>query len=266
MNTPKLACPNLFTDVEELKCFALDYGFQGIDWTLCREDLNNYRLEESLFVSAMSKLAPLEVRYHLVFLDNEIGAADCRKASSATAVFHSALELISKVSGRFATVHIGLGIETMRDISWERTIAGLIDLRARAQALGIRLCLENLASGWTGRPSLYEKLIRKTNCWGILDMGHALVCQSVASQAYDIQDFALPHPERILGAHIYHEETSAGHIPPFHYSDLVERLSLLRRLPLCDWWVLELRDEDSLLHTLECVKGYLQAHEARVAI
>lgn len=266
MNGPKLACPNLYPDVVNLKSFALDYGFEGIDWTLRQEDLPKNRAEEAHIMKALSKLAPLEVRFHLFFPDNEPGDADTEKAMSATNIFCAAFDLISKLSGRFATVHVGLGRESMEDVSWERTIDGLAKLKSLARASGIRLCLENLAWGWTSRPELYEKLIRKTNCWGTIDIGHAQVCQSVTSQAYEVEDFAFPHPERILGAHIYHEESATGHIPPRHHSDLDDRLSLLQGLPLCDWWVLELRDEESILQTLDCVRGFLQARAARVAI
>jgi hypothetical protein len=132
--------------------------------------------------------------------------------------------------------------------------------------MGIRICLENLVSGWTGEPEFYEKLLRKTNCRGTLDIGHAHVCSAVKSRAYDVEDFALPHPERILNAHIYHEETSTGHIPPKDASDLEERLHLLERLPLCDWWVLELREEKALLQTLDCVREYLQSRRDRIAM
>jgi sugar phosphate isomerase/epimerase len=154
----------------------------------------------------------------------------------------------------------------MEGISWDETITHLRDVAAKARQHGIRLCLENLARGWTSRPHLYEKLIRKSNCWGTLDIGHAHVCDSIKSQAYDVEDFAVPHPGRILSAHIYHEETAAGHIPPCHYSDLEDRLRLLRRLPLCDWWVLELRQEAALLKTLDCVSEFLETTEARVAV
>jgi sugar phosphate isomerase/epimerase len=265
VNGPKLACPNFDPDVMHLRSFALDYGFHGIDWTLRPEDMPRNRQEETQLIHVISKLAPLELRFHLFFSDNELGDFDVAKAGSAANVFSAALELISKLAGRFATLHVGLGRESMEDVSWEGTIRGLSDLRAKARAAGIRLCLENLAWGWTARPELYEKLLRKTNCWGTLDIGHAHVCPSVRSQAYDVQDFALPHPERILSAHIYHKETAAGHIPPNSYSDLEERLLLLQSLPLCDWWVLELRDEDSLLQTLDCVREFLQAHAASAA-
>ena len=263
---PKLACPNWCQDVINLKSFALDYGFHGIDWTLRPDDLPTNRSEEACFVSAMAGLAPLEVRYHLFFLDHELGDLDAEKARSAMRDFYSALDLISAVSGRYATVHVGLGRDTMEGISWDRTITHLRDVAAKARHHGIRLCLENLVRGWSGMPHLYEKLIRRSDCWGTLDIGHAHVCDSVMSQAYGVEDFALPHPGKILSAHIYHEETAEGHIPPRDYSDIEDRLRLLRRLPLCDWWVLELREEAALLKTLDCVSEFLAITEARVAV
>jgi sugar phosphate isomerase/epimerase len=266
MNHPKLACPNLYPDILNLKSFALDNGFDGIDWTLRLEDLPRNHSEEARFASTISRLAPLEIRFHLFFSDNELGDADEEKAETARNAFCAAFDLISKLSGRYATIHVGLGRESMEDVYWERTIDGLANLRALALTSGIRLCLENLAWGWTSRPDLYEKLIRKARCWGTLDIGHAQVCPSVASKVYDVHDFASPHPARILGAHIYHEEGANGHVPPGQQSDLDERLRLLQELPLCDWWVLELRDEESLLQTLDCVNGFLKAHAVREAV
>ncbi len=266
MNRPKLACPNFYPDVLNLKSFALDYGFQGIDWTLRPEDLPKSPLEERRLVNSLSRLAPLEVRFHLFFPGNELGHADADKAMSAKRTFCAALDLISKVSGRFATLHVGLGRDSMEGISWEGTVGGLREVAAKARQAGIRVCLENLVRGWTGRPDLYEKLIRKTGCWGTLDIGHARVCRSVTDKSHDVEDFALPHPERILSAHVYHEETAAGHVPPGDYTDLVDRLLLLQKLPLCDWWVLELRDETALLQTLDHVREFLSERIACPAV
>lgn len=265
MNDPQLACPNLFPDVIKLKSFALDYGFRGIDWTLRPEDLPENRFEEARLINAVSGLAPLEVRFHLFFPGSELGDADPEKAVSAENTLYAAFDLISKLSGRFATVHVGLGRDSMAGISWHGTLARLRDVVAKARQRGIRVCLENLIGGWTGRPDLYEKLIRKSNCWGTLDIGHAYVCASVTTQAYDVEDFALPHPERILNAHIYHEETAGGHIPPAQSLDLEDRLLLLDRLPLCDWWVLELREEAALIQTLNCVREFLNNRVVRAA-
>jgi sugar phosphate isomerase/epimerase len=266
MNGPKLACLNLYPDVRKLKSFAVDCGFHGIDWTLRPEDLPKNRFEEARLVKALSRLAPLEVRFHLFFLGHEMGNIDAERARSSKHIFYAALDLIGRLSGRYATMHVGLGRDSMEGISWEGTITRLRDVAAKARQCGIWVCLESLVRGWTGRPHLYEKLIRKANCWGTLDIGHAQVCESVTSQTHYVDDFALPHPERILSAHIYHEETSAGHVPPSDYSDLDDRLRLLRGLPLCDWWVLELRDEKSLLQTLDCVRGFLHASAERAAM
>ena len=265
-NRPKLACPNFYPDVLNLKSFALDYGFQGIDWTLRPEDLPKNALEERRLANSLSRLAPLEVRFHLFFPDNELGHADAEKAQAARNTFGAAVDFISKVSGRFATVHVGLGRDSMEGISWEATIAGLTYVAAKARQCGILICLENLVKGWSGIPDLYEELIRRTGCWGTLDIGHARVCRSVADKSHEIEDFVLPHPARILSAHVYHEETEAGHMPPTCFSDLEDRLLLLQRLPLGDWWVLELREETALLQTLDYVRDFLSERIARPAV
>jgi hypothetical protein len=40
---------------------------------------------------------------------------------------------------------------------------------------------------------------------------------------------------------------------------LQDRLDLLFRLPLCNWWVLELREEAPLFTTLQVVEEFLVA-------
>ena len=120
----------------------------------------------------------------------------------------------------------------------------------------LRLCLENLAWGWTSRPELYEKLLRKSGAWATLDIGHAQVCPSVASQQYRVEDFVQPQPERFCNAHVYDAENSHGHIPPRRLEDIRDRLDLLGSLPLCDWWVLELREEEALHTTLAIIKEH----------
>jgi sugar phosphate isomerase/epimerase len=266
MTYPKLACPNLFSDVGTLKSFAMDYGFQGIDWTMRPEDVPRNPLEYARLANALTRLAPLEIRYHLFFKGTELGDADPANARTAQETFDRALQVISRLSARFVTVHLGLGRESMQGISWDKTLTGLTDLAAAGGSMGIRVCLENLIWGWTAQPDLYEKLVRQTGCWGTLDIGHAQVCESVMSRLHDVGDFAWPNPTRILNAHIYHEETSEGHIPPVHYTDLEQRLRLLSDLPLCDWWVLELREEKALLQTLGCVKEFLRINAACAAM
>jgi sugar phosphate isomerase/epimerase len=257
MTVPKLACCNFLTPTRVLKEFALDHGFDGVDWTIHLDDFSDSTAAERDLIAAVRMLRPLEVRFHYFFEGLEVGDRDVHAANRARQVFRRVCNLIQRAGGRVMTLHVGLGRETTAGVCWDSTVAGLRNLAEHARAKGIRVCLENLAWEWTGRPALYEKLIRKTGCWATLDIGHAAVCGSIASHQFAIEDFISPHPERIINAHVYHLETELGHTPPDDPTDLHQRLDLLLSLPMCDWWVLELREEQDLLKALHAVRDYL---------
>jgi len=257
MKRVKLACCN-FLGVSELRRFALENGFAGIEWTFTPEDLPWSPAEQSSLLRSISKLRPLEVRYHCAFSRVDLGDEDREKAENAMSIFQHACRLVSELEGHHVTLHVGLGRDSTMNLSWDRTVRRLTELVRFADSLGVRICLENLAWGWTSRPELFEKLIRKSGCWATLDIGHLRVSPSVTSQHYEIEDFVIPHPERFLGAHIYHEEDMRGHIPAGTLLDMKRRLDLLGSLPSCDWWVLELREKSGLLSTLRVVREYLE--------
>jgi sugar phosphate isomerase/epimerase len=263
MRTPKIACCNFIPDVHELKKLALRHGFSGVDWTFTMESLPKTPREESFLVETVSKLHPIEVRYHCALNRVDLGDLEMERAEKALKILGSACRLVSKVGGKFLTIHVGLGLDSTNGLSWERTVDRLAFLVRLANEGGVRLCLENLAQGWTSRPELYEKLIRKSGCWGTFDMGHAQVSPSVTTQQYRVDDFVSPHPDRFLNAHIYHAEDGGRHLSPASPGDLDERLQLVCRLPHCDWWVLELREERALLETLACVREFLSSGPLR---
>jgi sugar phosphate isomerase/epimerase len=257
VNKVRLACCNFLPEVKALKEFALTHGFDGVDWSFFQDDLPASPAAESAFARSISLLHPLEVRYHCPFSNLDLGNEDAAEARKAREVLRQVCRLVSKVGGHCLTIHIGLGLSHTLDLCWERTIKGLADLVRFANHLGVRLCLENLALGWTSRPELFEKLLRTTNVWGTIDIGHAQVSPSVTSHLFRVADFVMPHPERFLNAHIYHVERSIGHIAPEKLADLWERLLLVQKLPLCTWWVLELREEAALLQTFGIVREFL---------
>lgn len=258
MTPPKLALCNFVPDVEKLRHTALAHGFSGVDWTFKLQDLPTNDVDELRLIKRISRLHPMEVRYHCAFEGVDLGDADPSKADAAMEIFRRACRLVSKVDGRFMTVHVGLGRESSMDLSWEHSVAALTGLVGYADALGVCVCLENLACGWSSRPDLFEKLVRKSGAGITLDIGHARVSPSVESQHFAFEDFVLPHHDRVFNAHVYHEEREDGHLPPEKLDDLIERLNLLRCLP-CDWWVLELREENTLLSTLKIVRQFLDA-------
>ncbi len=258
---PQLAMCNFVSDVTELKRFAKHHGFAGIDWTITHDDMPVGVREEKAFVKKMEFLSPLEVRYHLYLKNVEIGNPDSRAAVKDMVDIMRAIRLVGLCGGRCITGHIGLMKERIRPVSWQRTLEDLLELVRYAKSLGIRLCLENLPWGWTSRPNLFEKILRKTGCWGTIDIGHATASECVRHFVYEIADFVTPHPHRFLNAHIYHQELDNSHIPPGCVDDLFDRLNLLLSLPLCNWWVLEMRSEEGVLQTLRVVQDFLSLQD-----
>ncbi len=255
---PKLACCNFIADPNDLKGFALDQDFQGIDWSFTPDNLPGTAAEESSLVRTIQRFHPLEIRYHCAFRRVDLGNNDETKARQAFAALSRLCRLVSKLDGKFLTIHVGLGRNTTQRLSWDRTVNKLAELVSFADNLGICLCLENLAWGWTSRPELFEKLVRKSGCGVTVDIGHARVSPSIVSQLYETIDFISPHPDRIFNVHVYNTEKDDVHLPPAGLNDLYARLQLTSNLPLCDWWVLELREEQALRKTHSVVREFLQ--------
>jgi len=252
-----LAMPNFIPEPEALKRFAIENGFSGIDWSFGLSQLPATPSEESSWANIQKSMSPLEVRYHCPFDKVDIGHEDIEVQNKSVGLFKRIIRLVSKAGGKYLTLHVGLGHATMRLLSWEATIRNLRELVQYGNEAGITLCLENLAWGWTSRPNLFEKIIRRTGAGVTLDIGHANACESIVTQQYTIKDFISPNPRKVLNAHIYHTENAElGHVPPKQYEDISSRLELLA-LTDCAWWVIELRDEKNLLATKPFVEKFL---------
>jgi sugar phosphate isomerase/epimerase len=264
---PKLVMCNFIPEIEKLGDFARQHDFSGIDYSFDLENLPRTPALESSWVKEMATLEPFEVRYHCPFERVDLGHDDTEKAEEAEALFRRVIRLISKAGGRYVTIHIGLGHDSTEPLSWESSLDKLRRLVNFGRTMKVKVCLENLAWGWTSKPNLFEKLVRRSGAGITLDIGHAHACESVQSKQYTFEDFIAPHPEKVFNAHIYHTEIpDQGHITPKIVGDIAERLSLLRDID-CNWWVLEIRQKEGLLKTRKIVDEYLTRilHEASVA-
>lgn len=254
---PKLAMCNIFPDMDQLKEFAGDHGFQGIEWSFDIDALPSSPAQESEWVKGISLLAPLEVRYHCPFYQTDLGHDDPAQAKAAEAIFRRVARLVSKTGGHYLSIHIGLGLNSTEPLSWEATIDNLKGLVQFGADHRVRVCLENLAWGWTSKPNLFEKLIRRSGAAVTFDIGHAQACESVRTQQYAVEDFVTPHANRVFNAHIYHTEVSGlGHTPPEKLEDIDERLALLQGIG-CDWWAIEIKETEGLLKTKKIIEEYL---------
>jgi len=254
---PKLIMCNIFPDAGQVTAFALKHGFDGIDWSFELDRLPETPVEESRWARSQALLKPFEVRYHCPFYQLDLGHDDPSAAKRAEAVFQRIIRLVSKVGGRYLSIHIGLGLDSTEPLSWERTLDNLGRLVQFGARHRVTVCLENLAWGWTSKPNLFEKLIRLSGAGVTLDIGHAHVCESVKSQQYSVEDFVAPHADRVFNAHIYHTEVAGrGHIPPANCEEIAARLALLQEIG-CQWWVIEIREAHGLLKTKGVIESCL---------
>lgn len=254
---PRLAMCNFLHEVGELREFALKNGFTGIDWSFDPERIPQTPLQESRWVKEQSKLSPLEVRYHCPFDRMDLGHEDLRQVAHAEGVFRRVIRLASKAGGRYLSIHVGLGIDSTEPLSWESTLNNLTRLVRFGAGYRIRVCLENLAWGWTSKPNLFEKLIRLSGAGVTLDLGHAHACEAVRSRQYSVEDFVAPHADRLYNAHVYQTEIPGiGHVPPDNVDEIADGLSLLVEAG-CEWWVIEIREQDGLLKTKEITEAFL---------
>lgn len=254
---PKLVLCNFIPEIDKLGAFARQHGFSGIDYSFEMENLPRTPALEAEWVKETASLQPLEVRYHCPFERVDLGHDDPEKAREAEALFRRIIRLISKAGGRYVTIHIGLGHDSTEPLSWETTIEKLRRLVNYGRTMRVTVCLENLAWGWTSKPNLFEKLIRRSGAGVTLDIGHAHACESVQSRQYTVEDFVSPHADKVCNAHIYHTEIpDIGHVIPDKREDIEDRLSLLRDIG-CDWWVIEIRHGEQLLQARKIVDEYL---------
>jgi sugar phosphate isomerase/epimerase len=254
---PKLAAPNLITDPEKMRNFAITHGFNGIDWSFDLAHLPATPAEESQWAARQKIFKPLEVRYHCPFLQVDIGHENPAHRNHAMDIFRRMIRLVSKARQKYLSIHVGLGRDTTKILSWEATIRNLQELVQYGRESGVTVALENLIWGWSSKPNLFEKLVRRSGAHVTVDIGHAKACDSVQSQTYRFRDFISPHSDKVTNAHIYdYEVPGVGHIPPDRVEDIADRLDTLMQTP-CRWWVLEIREAPELLRTKAVVDDYL---------
>ena len=255
---PKLAMCNFITDLNRLRQFAIDHGFDGIDWSFDLDHLPKGPAEYSRLAEFLSALEPLELRYHCPFVKVDIGHENSIDGKMAVKTFQRIIQLVSKTSGKYLTLHIGLGHDTTKILSWNDTIDNLRQIVHYGAERGVVVCLENLAWGWTSKPNLFEKLVRLSGAGVTFDIGHAHASESVSYQYFSMEDFVSPHPDRVHNAHIYHTEISGvGHVSPNGIEDIRERLDILRKTG-CHWWVIEIREAQNLLRTKQILDDYIE--------
>ena len=251
---PRIAVCNIFgQDADRLLDFATLNGFEGIDWSLDKDQ------SEKAFVAQMKKLSSFEVRFHCAFPETDFAYADSRSDTSMELLTRT-IERIALVGGSHMTVHTGFGHVPANEIVLEKAMRNLTFLVERGEHCGVCVSLENLSSHWTSDPELFTELISHSGAGITLDIGHIHASSSPDEVGTTCEHYVLPNKNRIINAHIYHTELDgSGHLTPGGLEDIYDRLELLRRAESCSWWVIELKQTSDILYTRSILDYYCNA-------
>lgn len=253
MSDMHFALPNIFNqDAGRLADFAYEHGFEGIDWSLSLD------LVQQDFAERIGRLKDFELRYHCRFYGIDLAYAD-QRAEQSMDIFKRIVRMVSDVGGGQMTVHIGLGHNSDGELDWGKGVENLAALVSFGSDHGVTVCLENLTTVWTSQPDLFESLIKESGAGITFDIGHAHVCQEDRAEGDLCEQYVLPHKERVFNAHIYHTEIPwLGHLAPRSLEDIADRLEVLKRATFCNWWVIELADPDEILKTRDFLDRYVR--------
>ncbi|UCE98189.1 MAG: sugar phosphate isomerase/epimerase [Dehalococcoidia bacterium] len=249
---PIIAISNILdADAARLADFAHNFGFAGIEWSI---DPHASDIE---LLKQIDLLKDFEVRFHMRWPGIEFAHADNR-SEMAMNLYRSKLELLAIMGGEYNTIHLGLGRVDLKELDWRKAIYNLTELVYFGNELGIKVCLENIVANWTGKPELFNQIIRQTGAGVTLDIGHAYVCQTKKPTENVYEQFTKPNWNNVFGAHIYHTEIpNVGHISPDNLLQIEKRLALLNSLPHCNWWLIELAKPAEILKTSKICQKFL---------
>ena len=142
------------------------------------------------------------------------------------------------------------------------TVAGLNVGFVFGDKKKLTICLENLPSGWTNNPSSFLEIIKKTGASVTFDLGHANSSPWVINNQGSNVQFLRSIAPYIINAHVYEiEKIGEKTLQAYHVAP--NNLDLLRPLLLeligtkCDWWVIELKVQDLVDHTLSLLRSFL---------
>ncbi len=265
-STPVIAISNkVFPTVEQLIGYCRQHQLCGVDYTMNTKALSVSDIQADKAGIETILAAGLDIRYHLQFYAMEIADADLQKAKTALAFHKACLDVVAQYHGRYATIHIGLGLKSPARIKYKTALSHLEDLVAYAEERRIILCLENLTKGFTYDPGQFLTMIVATGAAATFDLGHANASPWVLEGRGTSVDFLRMIAPHVMNAHVYEvEKIDPATGVPYHVApqnlDKIE--PLLRGLlgTRCDWWLIELPDPGDVNHSRELLQSFLEGN------
>ncbi|MFH1935905.1 MAG: TIM barrel protein [Pseudomonadota bacterium] len=260
---PVIAVSNKsFSSIQELLDYCLKKNLCGIDYTFDSNAINVSDLQrETANIEKIAKEG-FEIRYHFQFYSMEIAHADMKKAKRSLEFHKDCIDFTSNFRGKYATIHIGLGIKSINELKYENALANLSELVVYGKEKQITVCLENLTRGWTNNPYSFLEMIEKTGASVTFDLGHANACPWVVDNQGTSVEFLRTFASHVINAHVYEiEKVNDKTLEPYHVAP--RKLDFIRPLlselirTKCDWWLIELKAQEEVDNTRSLLQSFL---------
>ncbi|PKM48060.1 MAG: hypothetical protein CVV03_00380 [Firmicutes bacterium HGW-Firmicutes-8] len=258
---PTIAISNrMFFLTQDLINYALKTNC-GIDYSFEAQNLSDLK-QEAVYIEKIAR-EDLDIRYHCPFKSIEFAHVDKNTADYSLQYLRDCVDVAGSFGGKYLTTHIGLGFKSPNNIDYENAVVNLSKLVDYGDKKGITVCLENLTTGWTNNPRAFLELIEKTGASVTFDLGHANSCPSVIENQCTSVEFLRTVDSYLINAHVYEiEKIDEKTLEPYHVAP--QNLDIIRPLLLelinntkCDWWVIELRDQEEVKHTRYLLESFL---------
>lgn len=248
-------------DADKLINFANKYEFDGIEYSIQSENLKDLNLE----LDNIKKLSDsrFEIRYHMPFNEIELAHKNNIESQKALEYYKVCFDELKKLNAHHVIIHLCLGYRNNLDLmDYNNAFKNLIEVTKYGKQNNIEVCLENLTFGLNDTPEKFLDFLEKSSCKATVDIGHIAASDVVRNDKITEVEYISQISEYIESAHIYNiedfDEKVNGyvHFPPKKEKDIAERVVELMKSP-CNWFLIELGDEEHILRTKEMLKKLL---------
>lgn len=253
-----------FNNYRESIKYAKSFGYRGIDWYLEFYRISSWKGSRDKFFNAIRD-SKLLYSFHAPVNDAQIAIKDQIYSKVAFDYLKMYIDFLGEVSPANLTIHIGSRDIPLEDLSWDNAMDSLKRLVEHGHSKNVRICVENLAYGWTSNPELLMQIAESTDTYITFDIGHTTGGPWVRENNGTSLEFLDIIASRVLNAHVYEYENDRGeHEVPVDDSKISPVLDRLSDIG-CNWWVLELSTYKDTEDTLTVIKKYLESRKIREA-
>ncbi|MCK4777817.1 MAG: sugar phosphate isomerase/epimerase [Actinomycetia bacterium] len=260
---PYIALDNrMFSSTQDLIYFASDNNYSAIDYSFHSNSQKLSDLDKDIKSIECILKSNIKLRYHCPFSKIEFAHSNREFANDSFLLIKKCIEIASHFNGEYLTAHIGLGFKKERDLSYQGAINNLSKLVEYGNKKNVRICLENMTTGWTNNPYSLLSLIKKTGASITFDLGHANSSSWINNNGKTSLEFLKSVSKYIVNAHVYevekidNETSRSYHVAPENLNILQPLLGELIKAK-CDWWAIELKDQGETNHTRSLLQSFL---------